>query len=180
MKMSVRQRSLALIVACFAQLGCAGIARPGPCDTSTGAPLRTFALNRAEARYDSIAVAIEAPASVCVGTPLSMRFVLRNIAGRPVTLTHTYGSFFPQFVIQDALGRWVWDTGPVPLAPGARVLATGDSLEGRGLWRLTSNRFPPIGPGSYRVLGRAWMEVKAWQETPPLTFTIEPSGKPPR
>lgn len=130
-------------------------------------------MNRAETRYDSIAVAIEAPVFICMGTPLPMRLVLRNTAGRPITLTYVYTFFTAYFEVQDDAGRHLWDSDSVPLVPTSQVLAAGDSLEHRLSWHLSSARAAPIGPGSYRVLGRAMLEGKSWPGTPPVTFTIE-------
>jgi hypothetical protein len=164
----------ALLAATVAASGCTAFRRASPCEGGAAASPTGTALARVESRYDSIVVAIEAPVTVCDGTPLPMRFVLRNVAGRKITLTHMYKGFLTQFEIQDEGGVPLWDSrGPVPSSPVSLPLANADSLEQRGTWALTSRRNPPAGPGRYRVIGRALLEGgREWPQTPPIRFTI--------
>lgn len=170
--MRIHWRTGVLIAAIVAASDCTALVPASPCKGGAAAPPTGTVLARDESRYDSIVVAIEVPVTICVGTPMPMRFVLRNVAGRPITLTHLYSRFVAQFEIQDEGGVPIWDTGPVPYSPASLPLASGDSLEQRGTWPQTSRRIPPAGPGRYRVVGRALLDGRQWPETPPIPFTI--------
>jgi hypothetical protein len=172
MTMRTQWRIGVLVAATVAASGCAGVAPASACKEGAAAPPTGIPLVRAESRYDSIMVAIEAPSTICDGTPMPMRFVLRNVAGRQITLTHVYSRFVAYFEIQDEAGVRLWDTGPVPHSPVSLPLANGDSLEQRAIWPQTSARIPPAGPGGYRVIGRAVLDRTQWPATPPIRFTI--------
>ena len=172
MTLCTRWRAGMLMAATVIASGCTAVVPVSPCNGSAIAPPTGTRLVRVENRYDSIVVAIEAPVTICDGTPLPMRFVLRNVAGRQITLTHVYSRFVAQFEIQDETGFRLWDSGPVPYSPASLPLMNGDSLEQRGTWAQTSTRIPPAGPGRYVVIGRALLNGPQWPQTPPIRFTI--------
>lgn len=166
---------------------CRTNALQSPCDQAS----RTAKIARVERQYDSILVALEAPSAICLRSPLPLRFVLRNVAGRQIRLTHTAGAwrdrsvspadrgawnggFAAGFGVYDDRGYKLWDSDAMPDTPEVRPLAAGDSLEYHWSWNGDSDRDPKVSPGVHRVIAWAWIETapQPRPKTPPLHVRI--------
>lgn len=164
----------------FAAASCRSGAAPEWCNADSRKP-STLPITHAERGYDSIVIAIEAPSVACIGTPVPVRVVLRNVAGRELVLTHTAGDFAGAIEIRSDpsnLPQSFWHSNAVPHTPGTALLRKGDSLElvrrwPRGSWS------EDMRPGRYRAIGRVALEMgpwRPWPETPFVEFILRPNA----
>ncbi len=105
---------------------------------------------------DSLGFELVVPAEVRVGEPVPITLRLTNASDRPLEL-HLLGRTiaFDISVARES-GPEVWRRLEGAVIPGilrVEVLAPGQTLELRDVWRQRTGAGEPVGPGTYTVQG---------------------------
>jgi len=126
---------------------------------------------------DSLRFTLVAPDSVHAGEPVTFVLRLTNVTDRPVEAHFLGRTIAFDIVIAREDGTVVWRRLAKAVVPGIlqlKVLAPGETLELRDVWRQRTNAGAPAAPGYYVVWGALPSDAPEPPHTPRARLRILP------
>ena len=124
----------------------------------------------------ALALGLEVPAGVHVGTPVSFKLTVQNTSNRPVTLTLGGRPAYDVVVTTpDGQEVWRWSHGEaIQQIIERKPLKPKETLEFAAVWGQRDNAGIPVPAGTYRVQGVVHLESPEQLHTEPKSLHISP------
>jgi hypothetical protein len=124
----------------------------------------------------ALTLELEVPASVRVGTPVSVKVTMQNTSNRSVALT--LGGRPPYDVVvttPDGQEVWRWSHGEaIQAILELKTLKPREALEFAAVWGQRDNAGTPVPVGTYRVRGMVNLDPPEQLATEPKLLSLTP------
>lgn len=124
----------------------------------------------------ALALGLELPAGIHVGTPVSFKLTVQNTSNRPVTLTLGGRPAYDVVVTTpDGQEVWRWSHGEaIQQILERKPLKPKETLEFAAVWEQRDNAGTPVPAGTYRVRGLLNLDPPEYLATAPTPLNIVP------